>query len=281
MITIFKNIIKFITDPKNTRMLLFALIVILILLLLRQCNKTSNAKLQIEQAISEITRVNNNADALNDTIIKYNVDANTWRSEKLGYEISINELSTKYSNLLGDFKLEKNKPPRVVIKTEYEIKEIIKNVNVFVEIDSLGKNNLTFIDSVKYDSTNYRNISGKIPYELIYSSLDSSYHLEPHKANIDLEIGMNLNLGLFKDKKTKKINIIADTDYPGVTFTSLEGASILEDKKNKKLLRQLRKNWALGVNIGYGIVVNPSSGIINRGVYLGIGVSYSPKFLQW
>jgi len=281
MITVFKNVLKFITDTKNTRMLLLAGIVILILLLLRQCGKTSNAKLELEKSISEIVRVNNNIDAYNDSIKSYKLDDNTWRSERLGYEISMEELKTKYSTLLGDFKVEKNKPPKVLIKTEYQIKEVIRDINVYVEIDSLGENRLTFIDSVKYDTINYRNISGNIPYTLVYNVTDSMYHLEPRKANIELEIGMNLNLGLFKDKDTKKINIIADTDYPGVKFISLEGASIMDDPKNKKILRQLRKNWSLGLNVGYGLNVNPKHGIINSGIYFGIGISYSPKFLQW
>jgi len=267
MITVFKNVLKFITDTKNTRMLLLAGIVILILLLLRQCGKTSNAKLELEKSISEIVRVNNNIDAYNDSIKSYKLDDNTWRSERLGYEISMEELKTKYSTLLGDFKVEKNKPPKVLIKTEYQIKEVIRDINVYVEIDSLGENRLTFIDSVKYDTINYRNISGNIPYTLVYNVTDSMYHLEPRKANIELEIGMNLNLGLFKDKDTKKINIIADTDYPGVKFISLEGASIMDDPKNKKILRQLRKNWSLGLNVGYGLNVNPKHGIINSGIY--------------
>ena len=70
-----------------------------------------------------------------------------------------------------------------------------------------------------------------------------------------------------------------DTDYPGVTFTKLEGASILDDPKNKPALRQLRKNWSLGIQAGYGMTLNGNN--INGAPYLGIGLSYSPKFLQW
>ena len=92
---------------------------------------------------------------------------------------------------------------------------------------------------------------------------------------------MGLNIGLFKDKETKKILLKVDTDYPGITFTSLSGANILDDPKNKKILRQTRKTWGIGINTGYGVLVNPRNGTIGSGIYFGIGLSYSPKILQW
>ena len=50
---------------------------------------------------------------------------------------------------------------------------------------------------------------------------------------------------------------------------------------NKKVLRQLRKPFSLGLNFGYGAVVDVKSGNISTGPYFGIGITYSPKFLQW
>ena len=90
---------------------------------------------------------------------------------------------------------------------------------------------------------------------------------------------MNLNLGLFQDQETKKVMIKADSDYPGIKFTSIEGASILDNPENKKALRSLRKSFGLGVNIGYGVSFNGNS--IQPGPYIGLGLSYQPKFLQW
>ena len=120
-----------------------------------------------------------------------------------------------------------------------------------------------------------------MPYDLVFNEVDSTYKLVAGNATLAFELGMNLNLGLFQDKKTKKIYIQADTDYPGVTFTKLDGASILDDPDNKKVLRQMRKPWGIGINVGYGLLVNPSSGTIGTGPYVGIGLSYTPKFLQW
>jgi len=278
MITIFKSIIGFLTNPKNTRMLLFAGIVLFALLFLRQCGKTSDAKAEVEVARQEIVRVTNNLAASKDTLDQYTLDINTTRAEIKGYELTVEELESDYADLLADFEIEKNKPPLTIIKTEYIIKEVIVEVPVYIlPGDSLFDNYLAFADSASYDSigVNYRILTGRIPFNYIDSTI------VPSLGNFSLELGMNLNLGLFKDEKTKEITILVDTDYPGVTFTQLQGANILSGPKNKKVLRGLRKNWGLGINVGYGLNVNPSTGILNHGIYIGAGLSYSPKWLQW
>jgi len=283
MITILKNIGKFITDPKNTRMIMLGVIVIILLLFLQQCNRTQHFKDQVELEKQETKRVSNNYEAALDTIEQGKLDDNTWRAEKSGYELTLDELENKYADLLGDFEVEKNRPPKVVIKTKYVINEVVNNVPVYVEVDSLGNMSMAFSDSAYHDSlmTNYRYLSGNIPYKIIFDPSDSLYKAVPDFGTFNLTLGMNLNLGLFQDKKTRKISIMADTDYPGVTFTNIEGASIMDDPANKKVLRQMRKPWGLGINIGYGAIVNAKNGIISTGPYFGIGLSYTPKFLQW
>ena len=259
-------------------MLLFAGIVLFALLFLRQCGKTSNAKAEIEVAKQEIVRVTNNLAASKDTLDQYMLDISTTRAEIKGYELTVEELESDYVDLLADFEIEKNKPPLTIMKTEYIIKEVIVEVPVYIlPGDSLFDNYLAFADSASYDSigVNYRILTGQIPFNYIDSTI------VPSLGSFSLELGMNLNLGLFKDEKTKEITILVDTDYPGVTFTQLQGANILSDPKNKKVLRGLRKNWGLGINVGYGLNVNPSTGILNHGIYIGAGLSYSPKWLQW
>ena len=247
----------------------------------QQCNKTQHYKDQVDIEKQETKRISNNYDAAMDTITQGKVDENTWRAEKSGYELTLDELEGKYADLLGDFEVEKNKPPKVIIKTEYIIKERIDSIPVLVEVDSLGNTSMAFYDSTYHDSINYRLLSGKIPYKIIFDSADSLYKAVPDLGSFELTQGMNLNLGLFQDKKTRKISIIADTDYPGVTFTTLDGASIMDDPANKKILRKMRKPWGLGLNLGYGFLIDPAAGTINTGPYVGLGLSYTPKFLQW
>ena len=280
---ILKNILQFITDPKNTRMLLLGIAVVFLFLFLQQCDKNKDLKNGIELEKQESKRVLNNYKAALDTIEQGKIDENTWRAEKTGYELTLKEVEKKFDNLLGDFVIEKNKPPKVLVKTEYLIKESINDVPILIKVDSNGNKSLIFRDSVNHNASlvNYRILNGEIPYKIIFDSLDSTYKAVPSFGKFELSLGMNLNLGLFQDKKTKKISILVDTDYPGVIFTSIEGASIMDDPANKKILRKMRKNWGIGFNVGYGAIVDIDSGIIDFGPYVGIGISYTPKFLQW
>lgn len=274
-------ILNFLNNPKNTRLLIFGLFLVLILILLGQCNKNKYLKSEIEKEKKETQRIKNNYEASKDTIKTYKIDENTWRSEKLGYELKLEELNGEYSHLLGKFKIEKNKPPKVIVKTEYIIQEKIVGVPVLVKIDESGNEYLAFYDSVFHNKSNFRILSGKIPYYISFDDKDSSYNMAPGNGDFNLEIGMNLNLGVFQDKNTRKIFIKVDTDYPGISFTTIEGASIIDDPKNKDIIRGLRKPWGIGFSVGYGAMINPSSGIMTTGPYFGIGINYTPKFLQF
>jgi len=282
MMTIFTNILKFITDPKNTRMLLLGAVVVFLLLFLQQCNATKAAKAEVELQRQETVRISNNYEAAADTIRQSKIDENTWRAEKAGYELTIDEAKEKYVDLLKDFKYEKNKPPKVIIETEIEIKEVMGNVKITsTELDSNGNATLIASDTARFDSINYRYLNGKIPYKLVFNKVDSTYKIVSDNGVFELRQGIGINYGLFQDKKTKKISIVATTDYPGITFTSLEGANIMDDKKNKELIRQMRKPWSIGLNVGYGAIVDVKNGSVATGPYVGFGISYSPKFLQW
>jgi len=282
MVTVFTNILKFITDPKNTRMLMLGAIVVCLLLFLQQCGATRAAKAEVELQKQETQRVSNNYEAAMDTIEQRKINETTWRAEKSGYELTLNEAKEKYADLLDDFNYEKNKPPKTIIETVYEVKENIDNVTInSTDLDSLGNGLLTFADTAQFDSTNYRYLGGRIPYKFVFNEKDSTYKMVPDFGTFELEQGMNLNVGLFQDKDSKKISIVATTDYPGVSFTRLEGSDIMNDEKNKKLLRQMRKPWSLGMNVGYGAIVDVKNGQVATGPYVGFGITYSPKFLQW
>jgi len=265
---------------------MLGVIVIVLLLFLQQCGATRAAKAETELQKEEVTRVTNNYEAAMDTIEQGKVDENTWRAEKAGMELTLDEAKEKYADVLKDLKIEKNKPPKVIIETVFKNREDINNVTInSTDLDSNGNGLLTFSDTALFDTThtNYRYLDGNIPYKFVFDEIDSTYKMIPDFGSFKLEQGMNLNVGLFQDKKTKKISIVATTDYPGITFSKLEGANIMEDKskENRKLLRQMQKPWGLGINIGYGFVVDYKSGTIATGPYVGIGISYTPKFLKW
>lgn len=253
----------------NARFIGVITIIILILLLTRQCNKVADLK-------REYKRVENNNRAKSDSIRKYKIDKETTRHERLGLELKIGELNKEYSYLLGKFKTKDN--PKTVVITEYEIRDSIREVPVYVTVDTKGNKTLSFTDSLKINTDNYRYVSGTIPYSIYYDSKDSTYKINPKRLDMDLNIGMNLDIGVFKDKDGV-IKIKTDTDYPNVTFTALNGAYVLDSPENKKTLRALRKTFGLGLSLGYGISLG--KGGMQSGLYVGIGLNYTPKFLQF
>ncbi len=276
----FKKVVEFLKEPKNINILKNIGIIILVFIFLRQCNNANSLKSQLEFEKIESKRLLNNSEVEKDSIRQSKFNDNTWRAEKSGYELTVKELKNQYSDLLGDFKLDKNKPPKSIIKIEYILKEVIRNVLVTAEFDENGSY-LKVMDSINFNKSNYRVLSGSIPYTIEVNSLDSTYKIIPKPGMFTIQQGMNLNVGLFKDKKTNKISIIADTDYPGIKFTNIAGASIMDDPKNKKILIDARKSFGIGVQIGYGFQVDANNSKINTGPYIGFGISYCPKFLQW
>jgi hypothetical protein len=254
---ILKNIIGILTDPKNTRMFLLGGIVVLCILLFRQCEETEIAK-------SEAVRIDNNWKASLDTIQNY-IDENGNAAAQ------IRALNLSLEELENELKFEKGKPPITVIKTETVIKEVIVEVPVIVLDTITGNFNsaLTFADKKEWGKS-FRNIGGLVPYELNDSVITFG------DATIELEQNIFLSATLTRDNKTKELFVNLLTDYPGTTFNSAEG--ILIDQKSKafkSLQYENRKTLGLGLQLGVGLSgqqITP---------YVGVGLNYTPKFLQW
>ena len=261
MILILKNILGILTDPKNTRMFLFGSIVVLFFLLLRQCNETENAK-------GEVTRFQNNLVAANDTINNYINDKGESVGEIKGLTLSLEELR-------DSLEYEQDRPPVTIIKYKTVIEEIIIEVPV-ITTDTIiiqGMDSFNSVLSFKSES-NWPRSSRLINVDLPYSFTDS---LTFGLATIGLKQNIWLDATLSQDVNTKEIFIKLTSDYPGTTFNDTQG--IMIDRKSsefKSLQRQNRKQFGLGLNIGMGVLNNGQ-----LGPYLGIGVSWNPKLLQW
>ena len=254
---VIRNILAFITDPKNTRMLLLGFIVVLCMLLLRQCGKTNAAE-------SEIVRVVNNQKALNDTIENYINENGNAAAEIRALSLTIEEVE-------DELEFEKNKPPVTVIKTETVIEEKIVEVPVTVVDTIIGNFNsaLSFTSKNEWGNS-FREIAATVPYTF---SADCALFGE---ATIDLKQNIWLTASLIRDKKTKELFVNLETDYPGTTFNSAKGIMIDQSSSAfKDIQLQNRKAFGLGFHVGYGISLEGPT------PYLGLGVHYSPKFLQW
>jgi hypothetical protein len=261
MIVILKNILGILTDPKNTRMFLLGGIGVLLFLLLRQCNETDKAK-------GEVTRFQNNLIAANDTIRNYVNEKGESVGEIKGLNLSLEELR-------DSLEFEKNRPPITIVKyktiVEEKIVEVpVKTKDTVVEQDGIEFNSVLSFESAKEWAKSSRLIDVSLPYTL-------SDSLSFGSATIGLKQNIWLDATLSQDVKTKEVFIKLTSDYPGTTFNNTQG--IMIDKKSsafKSLEMQNRKPFGLGLNLGMGV-----TGTGDFTPYLGIGISWNPKLLQW
>jgi hypothetical protein len=273
---IFTKIIAWFADPKNRQLISIGIIAALIIMLMVTCGRVSNLKGAVKAEKKETQRVSNNWEASMDSV-KMALNKNGELVGTIsGYDIKLNELESDYEELLGAYNIEKNKPPVTITETVTEVRD----TTIYVDAAIVGDSLISVSDSAVYSTTNWRYLSGTIPF-----AIDTALNkINLGQSIFNLEQSMTLQTVLTRDKKTGKIQINVTTAYPGVTFPSIQGAVIQDDKENAKVLRQARKEFSVGVNVGYGAMLNLMD--INRigiahGPYVGVGLNYSPKWAQW
>ena len=261
MILIIKNILGILTDPKNTRMFLLGGIVVLLFLLLKQCNET-------EQAKGEVTRFQNNLTAANDTILNY---VNN-KGESVG---EIKGLNLSLEQLRDSLDYEKGRPPITIVKYKTIVKEKIVEVPVKIKDTVVKQEGISFNSVLSFDSKNQwtkssREINVSLPYKFTDSLLFGS-------ATIELKQNIWLDATLSQDLVSKEVFIKLTSDYPGTTFNNTQGIMVNQNSPEfKNIQMQNRKPFGFGLNMGMGL-----NGTGNITPYIGIGVSWNPKLLQW
>jgi hypothetical protein len=254
---ILKNILSFLFNPKNGRLLTMIVLVVLALLLFRQCEQTRKAEW-------ETTRISNNLKASQDTIRNY-VDKNG----NSAAEIRALTLTLDEAKEMVEF--EKNRPPVTVIKYETKIVEKLVEIPV-ASIDTVigNFNSAAVIASEASWGKSSRKIKTTVPYSFTDGKATFG------DATIDLEQNIFLTASILRDKKTKEVFVNLSTDYPGTKFNSAQGIMIDQTSSGfRDLQRQSRKSLGLGLQLGMGFTGNGIS------PYVGIGLNYTPKFLQW
>lgn len=292
MLKFFSTAWNWLTDSKNKTIRNLIGVAILIAIILMQCGQNKGLKSDLEQQKSETQRIQNNYEAINAPIIQGKINDSTWRAEKLALKLTVEELKKGYSEMLVGFEEFKKQNPKVIQKITFNNTETIREVPVYVKSDGKGNGIFTFNDSAKFADGNFRKLKGTLPFSSeFFNKKDSTQadldklglftKINPGAGNFTLEQGIRLKVGLFEDPKTKKVSIAATTSYPGITFTQLEGADIMSDAISKKATKQFRKSWGIGLNVGYGGTVDLKSSKVSFGPQVGIGITYTPKFLQW
>jgi hypothetical protein len=256
-----------------------------------QCNKTKDLKQKLEEQKNETTRLINNEQAKNAVLINYQLNDSTNRGIIQGYQITQKELQTTYKDLMNGFNDLGKKTALALAKGTQYIKETIY-IQTTLKIDSLGVEHLVGTDTMRIDSDNFRYTSFDAPFSTRYFKKSDSTEVDiksydvfqqtyPGRSTISSQQSIGLKVGLFQDKKDKKVYIVAQSKYPGLTFSKLEGADIMADPASRKTTRQFRKEFGLGFNIGYGASIEKGTGIIRLTPQVGFGIHYTPRFLQF
>lgn len=166
------SVISWITDPRNRTIILFILIALLVGLFFYQRGRTQKFKYQYQEQVKETNRITNNWKASRDSLIQVMDKNGVLTGTITGYELTLDELKGQYDSLFALYKIEKNKPPKVIIETEYILTENISQIPTEVHGDTM----ITFSDTMNYGDGNYRIVSAEIPYTFIY-------RLKPDSAN--------------------------------------------------------------------------------------------------
>jgi len=251
-------------------------VVILILLLLRQCN--ANNALE-----KEAKREHNNYLASQDSVRLVSSKLGNAIYEKSAFELKMSELSQENKDLINKLDLSRSKTPEVVIETVTEYVDVFRDVPTKVEKDSTGQNTVTFLHNPELPGNNFLKISGQVPYEIRLDRNPNdptlvSAALLPGSAQIEIEQKISIVSGIYRDPKSKRLMTRVSTDYPGITFSDINSFEVTDTPENRKTLMGERRRFGLGVNAGFGYVVG--AGGISPGAYIGIGLHFSPKLLQ-
>lgn len=248
-----------------------SVILVLIILLMYQCNRTSKIKAINAGLEKKIDRVESNVLAANDTIKYYKNKNDFYISEITAYEYTTKELAgeandlySKYEGALGEIK--KLKRVNQLLSAEIKIKEV-DTVYAVVENDSV----LLFQDSTDYGDGNWRKWSSKI------SLFQDGNKLTGGLNDFSYEQGIKLYSSIQEVDGIKKINIA--TKYPGLTFNNIEGISLIEDEINKAK-EEHKSRVRLGLGVGYGVTFTTGN-LVYHGPQLGVYLTYTPKLFNF
>ena len=246
-------------------------ILVLILLMLFQCNRISKIKQQRDALENKITRVESNVSAKGDSIETYINQNGYYVNEIQGYQYTVAELKDSNNDLLNKYK------DALAEAVELErLNQLLQAEVNIVEVDTIWavvKNDTTLIfkDSTSYGDDNWRKFLAKVNVRMKDSVLTGGLGTFEYEQNVKLYAGIESKNG------RKHINI--STKYPGLMFNNIEGISLVEDELNA-IKKEKRGRVCIGIGGGYGVTFTGGNQVFH-GPQIGVSIIYSPKWLQF
>lgn len=196
-----------------------------------------------------------------DSLVNYKNKNGELYKETMVYVQNIKDLKKQNSDLAKEVKSLKDNPI-VVIKTNTEVKidSLILHDSVYYKDNEL---NIRWNYAKTFSKNNYVEMNGLSSYnDKTKESLTILNHLM-FQADLYLDI----------IEKNKQLNIIAKSNNPYLTFTSIESSFVSPDK-SKVLKNYFRPSrWSIGLYGGYGMTAY--DGKVVLGPQIGVGVNFS------
>lgn len=250
---------------KRRDLALLIIVAVLLILLFRQCNQTSNLKNQLSlQSL--------NIDALHDSI---RIEKNKLGEETYLKKILLTDkenLEKLNSDLAKELKIAKGKVIALE-KINANIASDTQYVNNTITLYTNGNYSLDWKFDTTYSQGNYRRFSGSS-----FFNIDTIYNkVNPGRTRINEdEIGFSFVTGI--REKDKALEIFITPRYPNMKITNIEGAII--DPSKSSVLRMMfpRRKWNIGPYVGLGISAGSGFNgefMIGPSLNIGIAVSWS------
>jgi hypothetical protein len=228
---------------KNT--LLGILVVIIIILLMIDCNRKStlqNYKSKYENQLLLLDTVKYYKDKYGATVSSIGVLE--VQNAKQVLELKSDREVVKY--LQSEIQKYKGKKPETITVIQERIKfdTIIETDSTIIYIDSTGKEREEFI--VKFNN-DWVNLNGKVNFQ---------------SSDISIEINNKYSVAFIKNKKTKKMEVLVTNDNPYSKVTDMVAYKVTQPKP---------KHFGLGITGGYGLdLIN-----FKPVPYIGVGITYN------
>lgn len=262
----------------NNRVVWIGATCVVAMLLMKQCRESEAAK-------AEALRQHNNFLASQDSVRLVYQDKEKVVFEKSALELKVSEFGKEQKDLIKQLELAKNgksTTPKTVIQYVTVYKDSFINVASTITKDSNGQESISFSHEPQLPGKNKLKISGKVPYELsVVKDVDNptEYTASIKSGSVTLGIEQNIDIvtGIYRDPKTKRIMTRISTTYPNLQFSDMNSFDVTDNPDTRALMKKSRKEFGIGATIGWGF----APGSMKPGPMVGVGLHYTPKFLQF
>ena len=259
----------------NKTLVTFIAGALFVMLFLRQCNQISNLKQDVKFAQEDADRNLNNFKAAQDSVTILRNDNGDQLAEIRSYEFDLSKLQESQKDLTKKYQkaLALNKDLKEVnslISAELEIKDSLDVTTNVAAIDSVTTK-INFNSEKDFGNGNSRILSGfsTIKYDFgQFKVLSSEFEL---KQTLSL-------MAAIEQGEDGADRLKLSTSYPGLVIKDIENINLVNTRLNRQAEKKSR--WLVGFGVGYGVNLNNNQ-VISTGPSIGVGLYWSPKFLQF